>query len=200
MIILFASFFPPPYTAVVALNKMSNQLPKPGGAADAPSLPAARNEMLTARINVWVMVRALREHELASQDLSPEKSLTEREAITLFIAREFAREKVSAKTLTLVFGIPFSGAANILRSLEKKNCIKPIQRGGFIEILPKGEALLSDFKSREATCWDEIEKELDSQDSVEAFKARTARFKSFHAVARRIFESRVFGAPKTRVQ
>jgi hypothetical protein len=178
-----------------------NKLEKSGDSTDAQSAQAARNEMLTARINVWAMVRALREHELARQDLPAEKSLTEREAITLFIAKEFAEEKISAKTLTLVFGIPFSGAANLLRSLEKKNCIKPVQRGGAIEILPNGDALLSDFKSREATCWDEIERELHSPDgSTQAFKAQTTRLTEFHAAARRIFQSRVFGAPTMRVK
>lgn len=181
--------------------KTANKLPESDESANTQSVQDARNEMIATRINVWAVVRALREHELARQDLLTQKSLTEREAITLFVAKEFCEEKVSAKTITLMFGVPFSGAANLLRSLEKKNCIKPVQRGGFIEILPNGETLLSDFKSREATCWDDIEKELHTQDgTVQMFQAQTARLKGIYVAAKRIFENRVFGAPRMRVQ
>jgi predicted transcriptional regulator len=168
-------------------------------AHDALALKQAMSEWLKEQVNAWAMIRALREHALAGQSIPPERDLSDRETVTLFIAKEFPKQ-ISAKTLTKVFGIQFSSAMHILRALAKKGCIKGVQRGGSVEILPTGDKLLSDFKSREATCWHDLYKEIPPEkDPLAAYQIRSERLNGLYRVAKRLFENRVLAAPKVQL-
>ncbi len=102
-------------------------------------------EALTQQVNAWAVLRLLREARNSRRVRSDAKTLTEREALTLFLVAEFSQE-VRAQTLTQLFGIQYSSAAHIITSLEKRKCIKEVERGGHLEVLENGRKLWGNMK------------------------------------------------------